>query len=121
MYSTSITLKNKALADVVFNKISSTATESTFLDASTTLSAPRRVIVKHTMAKDGVEGVDRHLISVPVTKLDASNKPKVLTVNLSVQAPRGVITRADIDDALALAKNMVGTDALVTQLLNGEV
>lgn len=121
MFATSLTLKNYSNVDTVFNKLSSSNTESVFLDASTTLSAPRRLSIKHQMAKDGVVGRDRHLVQVATTKLDAANNPKQVIINISVQADRAVITRSDVDDALALAKNALGTTGLVTQLLNGEV
>lgn len=121
MFATSVNINDAAAAAKTFTKVSNDVDEANFLDSSTTLSAPRALSIKHTMAKSGnVSGVDRHLVSFQHTVLDAANKPITATVNVTLAVPRATITRTNVDDLIAFAKNFF-TTSNTTSLLNGEV
>lgn len=121
MFANSITLADSASANKSFTKVSNDTDEAIFIDSATTMAAPRLITVKHTMAKPGApSAVDRHLVSFQHTVLDAANKPVTCTVNFTVNMPRGTVTRTNVDDLVAFAKNFF-TTGNVTSLLNGEV
>lgn len=120
MFATSLTLADSASANKTFNKINNDVDQVLFMDSATSLATPRKIQIKHTLAKDGVNGVDRHLVSFSVISLDASNKPVSATVNVTIAMPRSVITRTQLDDLVAFAKNFLSTTN-VTAVLNGEV
>lgn len=106
--------------DRTFVLTSQDATNSTRIDNSTTLTAPRIMQIKHSVQKlQNGDVVDRHLVSFSHTVLDAANVPHTLVGNLTLAVPRSTITRANVDDVVAFLKNFT-TSSDITSLLIGE-
>jgi hypothetical protein len=75
---------------------------STRIDTSSTLSAPRKLVIKHSVSGTGANVIDRHLVQVSDSAVNATGVLKTAVVNMTLAVPRdSVITQIMIDDAVA--------------------
>ena len=118
-YASTLVLKNAAAANVTFVRLSSDKDKVTYADQASALSTPSMITIGHQMST-APNGVDRHLVKISITKLDALSAQKTLTLNCSFSVPRTGITRTEVNDAIAELKEFLGT-ANVDALLRGEL
>lgn len=118
-FSDSIILKNAAAQNVTMSRISDDASKSNYLDVASTLSTPRTMSLGHQMSTSP-SGVDRHLVKLTKTVLDANSKQQTATINLTINMPRVGIVRGDIDDLVAMLKEFLVT-ANMDKLVRGEL
>lgn len=115
----SLALKNAVAATVTFQRLTSNEQKNNYIDVASALSTPRTFSISHQMTT-AQKGVDRHLIKVTKTALDAASQPCTATLNVTLNVPRTGTTRADVDDLIAIAKDFLIT-ANVDKVLRGEV
>lgn len=102
-FDATIVLKNAVAATVSMLRLASDFVKSKYIDAASSLATPRTLEITHTPATSP-NGVDRHLVKYQKVALDSSSKPQVLTLTHTLTVPRTGITRADVDDLLAMNK-----------------
>lgn len=89
---------------VVFDETTRDATGTVRIDTGRSLSAPRTLTIRHTMASAKASPqVDRHLVSIQQTDTGADGKPRTATVNLSFVVPRDMP-----GDVTAILRNIEG-------------
>lgn len=119
-FADQIILKNAANADVTFQRIGMFGGNLRYLDLASTTNAPREIIIGHQMGSSA-SAVDRHLLKVSLSALDAGGKAFVETWNVTRSTPRnGVITTAMSKDAVALISNFLANATLFDKMARGE-
>jgi hypothetical protein len=118
--------------DQTFALIGQDSTSSTRTDVASTLSEPKKLIVKHSVSGSGANAVDRHLIQASQRKLDSAGLPRDAVVNLTVAVPRSsVITTNMVEDLIANIVSLLcnhafsattgfTNDTVIQQILRGE-
>lgn len=129
-FASSITLKDRNKASVTFNGFGSPDSGgASWLNSATDLSAPHVLNIKHTLAKPGLKGVDRHLYQITKTVNDTDGNPYTLTGNFTVIRPRsGLFTVNDVNDLFMMFVSLFITDVTsvtldaskISSFLNGE-
>lgn len=102
-----ITLKDSANVDRVFNLQSSIGTKAVYIDSTSTTQAPRLLIVTNATKQPGSKGSDRASILYQDIRIDpVTGSPVVLSETGGRTHPRSTLFVAkDKADALAFAKN----------------
>lgn len=121
MLSSTISLNDASAASKSFvqNKISETG--STRIDTTTNLSAPRTMVIGHTTSGQGAKVVDRHLIQFSHNETDLAGNLQTAVVNVTISVPRAAaISRVEIDDLIAFARNFTGVSANIDSILRNE-
>lgn len=106
-----------------FATVKQDATGSVRIDESTTLLAPRYLTLRSTASKPKPSAyvLDRHLIQVNETKLNASDDPEVAGVNLTLNLPRTTtFSLSDLQDLLGYAVNFAIYQQRLEAVLRGE-
>lgn len=129
-FAASITLKDRNKASVTYAGFGSPDQNgASWLNAATDLSAPDVLNIKHTLAKPGLKGVDRHLAQLAKTANDAAGVPATLTGNFTIIKPRSALfTANDVSDLVMKFVSLFVTDvtsvtldsAKITSFMNGE-
>lgn len=119
-YASTITLKDAAAANVVFNRIRATNDEVFYADAASTLSQPNLLTIGHKVT-NSISGSDRHMVKLAKTSVGTDNVPRTLVCTLTVNVPRQTLTRTDVNNILAGFKEFIGTTANVDALLRNEL
>jgi len=107
MASPSITLKDSANADVIFNLQSVVGTKATYIDASSNTTSPRLLIVNVDSKKPGAKGSDRAQVLYQSIKIDTVTGASVVLSDQSGRTrPRTTLFSAKEQlDAAAFVKN----------------
>lgn len=122
-FSNDIVIADAAAANKTFKLISLTDGNSSRIDSASNLTTPRSMFIKHQTSGSKANGniSDRHLVSFSATYLDGANKEQVAVLNLTVQVPRSTaVSRANVNDLIAFARNWFGVSANVDGLLINE-
>lgn len=118
MAGKSFTVADTAAANKTFTPTILVAGGSQYAE---TTSPFRVATIKHTMPNLGQTGaVDKHLVQFQHMVPDALGKPVFATVNITVQFPRNTVSRANLNDLLAFAKNFIGSSTIVDGLVIGD-
>lgn len=132
MSLTITTLDARDGTDQTFALLGADESSSTRLDTASTLSEPKKLVIKHSTSGSGANIVDRHLIQVSNTQLDSAGVPRTAVVNLTMAVPRNAaVAQSDVEDAIANIVSLVSNHAfsattgftnntVITQLLRGE-
>lgn len=132
MALTITTLDARDGTDQTFALVGSDSSSSTRIDTASTLSEPKKLIVKHSVSGSGANAVDRHLIQASQRKLDTGGLPRDAVVNMTIAVPRNtVITTAMVDDLVSNIISLLANhafsattgltnDTVIQQLLRGE-
>lgn len=118
-YASTIVLKNAAAANVTYVRLTSDTSKVSYADQAGSLAQPALLVIGHQMSSSP-SGVDRHLVKLTKTMLDANNSPKTFVLNCSLSVPRTGVTRTEVNDAIAGLKEFLVT-ANVDALLRGEL
>lgn len=131
MLTSTLLLDDASGDEITYVLISQDATGTVRLNSASTNAEPQALSVKHSKSGSGINTVDRHLIQLSKTVLDANSVARTAIVNFTMAVPQAtVITNAMVIDLVAnlidlisdggfSAAGMAGTVAL-TQLLRGE-
>lgn len=114
--------KADGTTDVVYNLQSAASDAASYIDATSTLSAPRTMKISHQIKPIGSSGSDRHTILAQSVVLDANNVPHIMSASLTWTVPRAAVATDTLaKDVLAAAVNylnLVGVrDALIDGIL----
>lgn len=114
--------KADGTTDVVYNLQSAASDAASYIDATSTLSAPRTMKISHQIKPIGSSGSDRHTILAQSVVLDANNVPHIMSASLTWTIPRAAVATDTLaKDVLAAAANylnLVGVrDALIDGIL----
>lgn len=131
MLADTLTLIDQNDSSVEFVKVSQDTSGTVRLHSASTLAEPHRLIIKHSVSGKGTQAVDRHLVQITRTKVNASGVLVTSTINLTFNVPRDpAIDFDDIwDDTNSLIRLIAGstysansdaTTAVTAALLRGE-
>ena len=114
--------KADGTTDVVYNLQSAASDAASYIDATSTLSAPRTMKISHQIKPIGSSGSDRHTILAQSVVLDVNNVPHIMSASLTWTIPRAAVATDTLaKDVLAAAANylnLVGVrDALIDGIL----
>lgn len=92
------------------------------IDQISTITEPNMLSIKHSTSGSAKTIItDRHLASAALTRKNAAGVAQTVVVNFTIAVPRDtIITRALINDAVAYARNVLGTTAAMDKFLRGE-
>lgn len=124
-FASTITINNAAAAakDFVLNLLSGTTSDR--IESTSSLTNPVKMGIRHNYvpSKGSSSGdpYDRHVVTFSQTVVDTDDKAHVATVSLTITMPRVTdITRANLNDLLAYARNFTGVTGNVDALLRNE-
>lgn len=122
MLSTFTVKKADGTTDVTYSLQSAASDSASYIDASSSLSAPRMVKVSHNLKPIGSTGSDRHTVLAQAVVLDSNNAPQVMSASLTWTVPRSAsatdILSKDVLAALVNYLNLVGVrDALIDGII----
>lgn len=101
MLSANLTLDGRAGADKTFKLIKYLPDGAYRADASTTLSEPLAMAIRHSQSGSNQKVTDRHLVQFSLTDV-TDGVESVLVVNTTISCPRnGVFTQDNIDDLVS--------------------
>lgn len=109
MFADTLTLKDLAGADRTFKLIVQDGSGTVRIDTATTAAEPCKMSIKHNVQGSGPSAVDRHLVQIARTALNATTGKAVTSiVNLTVSVPRDTaITAAEVEDDLVAVLRFV--------------
>jgi hypothetical protein len=110
-----MTLDDAADTQHVFQRLSTTAAESVWMDVATNLAEPTRLRIRHESPGRGVAVVDRHNLNLVITDKDANGVPWDLAVNFTVSIPR----LSHFSSAQAKNAILIVINALIDNELDG--
>lgn len=120
MLSTFTVKKNDGTTDVVYTLQGNSTTEASYIDTTSSLSAPRKAIVSHQLKPTGSQGSDRHQVLFQSVVLDANNVPHTISVNMMLTVPRATVaTDTLVLDAIAATVNYLGLSGIRAALIDG--
>lgn len=96
---------NDGTANVVYEVISQSNSETILRDVASTLSSPRNLRISHT--DGGANGTDRHLVQFLRTDDDADGMPVTGTVHVVIAAPRTGVSKADLEVELTKLTTLI--------------
>jgi hypothetical protein len=128
-FANTLVLDAASGADVTYVRRSSDANGSSYIDQATTLVAPGILSIRHSLQGKGSDAIDRHLVQLARTVVDANGRSVVLTVNFTVAVPRNTaVTPTIVKDAITNVLDFftdgaiatLATSANIDALLRGE-
>lgn len=122
MLSTFTVKKADGTTDVTYSLQSAASDSASYIDASSSLAAPRLVKVSHNLKPIGSTGSDRHTVLAQAVVLDSNNAPQVMSASLTWTVPRSAnatdILSKDVLAALVNYLNLAGVrDALIDGII----
>lgn len=120
MLSTFTVKKADGTTDVTYSLQSAASDSASYIDASSSLSAPRLVKVSHSLKPIGSTGSDRHTVLAQAVVLDSSNTPQVMSASLTWTVPRSAsATDTLAKDVLAALVNYTNIAGVRDALIDG--
>lgn len=107
--SSTLTLKNNALADKVFTENKRNGYRAERLREDTSLQMPALMVIDHSTTNGNGIASNRHLIQVAVTESDGNGGKAVTVVNLTISIPSNAPSSAAAKDAVATIANLLLT------------
>jgi len=130
-FASTLSVNNAAAAakSFVLNYLQANSSER--IETTSTLTSPVKLLVRHTFVKGvmpnaakGIvskDGYDRHALTFSKTVTDTDDLQHTCSVTITLTVPRVTdLTRADVNDMLAYARNFTGVTANVDALLLNE-
>lgn len=120
MLQSFIVKKDDGATDVTYKLQGNSNTEASYIDATSTLSAPRTVRVSHSIKPAGSPGSDRHTILAQSVVLDANNVAHVMSASLTWTVPRATVATDTLNkDVLAALVNYLALSGCKDALIDG--
>lgn len=112
--------KADGTTDVVYNLQSAASDAASYIDATSTLSAPRTMKISHQIKPIGSSGSDRHTILAQSVVLDINNVPHIMSASLTWTIPRAAVATDTLaKDVLAAAANYLNLAGVRDALIDG--
>lgn len=112
--------KADGTTDVVYNLQSAASDAASYIDATSTLSAPRTMKISHQIKPIGSSGSDRHTILAQSVVLDVNNVPHIMSASLTWTIPRAAVATDTLaKDVLAAAANYLNLAGVRDALIDG--
>lgn len=111
MFTDQMNLKDGLGTNIAqFNLTHKDQAETKRVDTASTAQQPRTLLTRHQMG-NGVNAVDRHVVSVQQTLLDQNNKAFTMTASISIVLPRtALFDLAKVRQNLEIVSAYLGTD-----------
>lgn len=120
MLATFTVKKADGTTDVVYSLQGNSSDGASYIDATSSLSAPRMVKVSHALKPIGSTGSDRHTVLAQAVVLDANNLPQTMSASLTWTIPRSsVVTDTLSKDVLAALVNYLALTGVKDALIDG--
>lgn len=120
MLATFTVKKADGTTDVVYSLQGNSNDGASYIDATSSLSAPRMVKVSHALKPIGSTGSDRHTVLAQAVVLDANNLPQTMSASLTWTIPRSsVVTDTLSKDVLAALTNYLALTGVKDALIDG--
>lgn len=118
---TSFTVKKAdGTTDVAYQLQSAAADSASYIDTTSSLSAPRVFKVSHSIKPVGSAGSDRHTVLAQSVVLDANNVAQIMSASLTWTVPRSACaTDALSKDVLAALVNYLNLSGVKDALIDG--
>jgi len=122
-FASTLTINNAAAAakSFVLNLLAGNSSER--IESTSTLTNPVKMMIRHSYTpKKGVnDAYDRHAVTFTKAVTDADDMVHTASVTITMTVPRvSDITRTDLNDLLAFARNFTGVTTNVDSLLINE-
>lgn len=120
MLATFTVKKADGTTDVIYSLQGNSSDGASYIDATSSLSAPRMVKVSHALKPIGSTGSDRHTVLAQAVILDANNLPQTMSASLTWTIPRSsVVTDTLSKDVLAALANYLALNGVKDALIDG--
>lgn len=120
MLATFTVKKADGTTDVTYSLQGNSSDGASYIDATSSLSAPRMVKVSHSLKPIGSTGSDRHTVLAQAVVLDANNLPQTMSASLTWTIPRSsVVTDTLSKDVLAALVNYLAISGVKDALIDG--
>lgn len=120
MLATFTVKKADGTTDVTYSLQGNSSDGASYIDATSSLSAPRMVKVSHSLKPIGSTGSDRHTVLAQAVVLDANNLPQTMSASLTWTIPRSsVVTDTLSKDVLAALVNYLAIAGVKDALIDG--
>lgn len=120
MLQSFVVKKSDGSTDVTYSIAQTTGREAQYMDASSSLSAPRIIKVGHTLKPTGSKGSDRHHVLAQCVVMDANNVPYTISATITWTIPRAsVVTDTLAKDVLSAAVNYQALSGVRDALIDG--
>lgn len=120
MLNTFTVKKADGTTDVVYSLQSSSADAVSYIDASSSLAAPRLVKITHQTKPIGTQGSDRHTVLAQSVVLDANQLPHIMSASLTWTIPRASVATDTLSkDVLVALTNYLNLSGVKDALIDG--
>lgn len=120
-FPATITLKDGASANAVFNRLRSDSSKVDYALATSTLQEPIMLRIGQQPSTSPT-GTNRHLAKFHRLKMDPASKKTVpLVMNVTLSRPLELVTDADVSDLIAYAREFFNDPVRVAAFLRGEL
>lgn len=120
MLTTFTIKKSDGTTDVVYQLQGSNGNEASYIDPTSSLSAPRQVKVSHNVKPIGSTGSDRHTIIAQGVVVDAASASHVISASLTWTIPRSAAATDTLSkDVLAALTNYLNLSGVKDALIDG--
>lgn len=120
--STDLVLDDASGDDVTYRRVAMLPNGSDWIDVSTDLREPGRLKILHSVNGKNDDAIDRHLVQLVRTKIDASGIPRTATLNVTLSVPRSsIITNQIVFDMVGNMLDFVCNAGLTTPLADTTV
>lgn len=114
MFAAQQVLDDQDGTDITFELVSQAADGTVRLDGASTLTQPRKLVIKHSVSGKGSAAVDRHLVQLTETVVSGADSATG-TVNLTFAMPRNpLITEAKMYDLASLLLDFITGGSAIT-------
>lgn len=112
--------KNDGTTDVVYTPQGSTLDSATWIDTTSTLSAPRSAKLVHNVKPIGSVGSDRHTLTFQSVVMDTNGVPHVISTTFGLTVPRAaVVTDTLILDCISALQGCLAAPGVKAALIDG--
>lgn len=112
--------KADGTTDVTYSLQGTASDTASYIDASSSLAAPRQVRVSHSIKPVGSAGSDRHTVLAQSVVQDANNASHVISASLTWTVPRAAQATDSLSkDCLATLVNYLALVGVRDALIDG--
>lgn len=112
--------KADGTTDVVYSLQGTSSSDASYIDSTSSLSAPRIVKVSHQLKPVGSTGSDRHSVIAQAVVLDANNVPHTMSASLTWTIPRAAVATDTLSkDVLAAVLGYLGLSGVKDAMIDG--
>lgn len=120
MLNTFTVKKDDGTTNVTYSLQGNSQTDASYIDATSSLSAPRKAVISHQLKPIGSAGSDRHQVLFQSVVLDANNVAHVISANIVLTVPRAAVATDTLaKDVLAAAVNYLALAGVKDALIDG--